>query len=77
MLAVLLGAFGAHALKAIYSEQQITWHQTAFEYHMYHALALMLVGTITSRSTEDSRITNQVNSGKIETSSKNLGNRTV
>ncbi len=38
--AVLLGAFGAHALReALDAEQHELWH-TAVDYHMWHALAL-------------------------------------
>lgn len=45
-LAVIAGAFGAHALKAkLAPELLATWHAGA-EYHMYHALALVLVGAI-------------------------------
>ena len=42
-LAVVLGAFGAHALKArLTSEQLDVWH-TAVQYHVYHALGLFVV----------------------------------
>lgn len=45
-LAVIAGAFGAHGLKAkLAPELLATWH-TGAEYHMYHALALVLVGAI-------------------------------
>ena len=41
LLAVALGAFGAHALAGFASEQQLkTWH-TAIEYQVYHALGLV------------------------------------
>lgn len=40
--AVLLGAFGAHALRQMLDESQRgLWH-TAVEYHAWHALALAL-----------------------------------
>ena len=42
--AVLLGAFGAHALKAMLNEQQIQLWKTASDYHFYHALGLILLG---------------------------------
>ena len=39
--AVLLGAFGAHALRDVLdAEQRELWH-TAVDYHMWHALALL------------------------------------
>lgn len=45
-LAVMAGAFGAHGLKARLSPELLaTWH-TGAEYHMYHALALVLVGVL-------------------------------
>ena len=45
-LAVLLGAFGAHALKTKLSEQMMGVYQTGNQYHFYHALGLLLLGTI-------------------------------
>ncbi|MGQ0501222.1 MAG: DUF423 domain-containing protein [Panacagrimonas sp.] len=45
-LAVLLGAFGAHALKVRLSVEMLAIWKTANEYHFYHALALLLVGVI-------------------------------
>jgi uncharacterized membrane protein YgdD (TMEM256/DUF423 family) len=49
--AVLLGAFGAHALRAILDASHAEiWH-TAVNYHAWHALALALaVGLGTGRS---------------------------
>ncbi len=45
-LAVALGAFGAHGLKAIATQQQLTWFETGTDYHMMHALAILLCGAI-------------------------------
>lgn len=45
-LAVLLGAFGAHGLKAVLTESQLHTYQTATEYLMYHALALVGVSAV-------------------------------
>jgi uncharacterized membrane protein YgdD (TMEM256/DUF423 family) len=43
MLAVILGAFGAHGLKAIVSPSHLdTWH-TAVQYHFYHVFALLFL----------------------------------
>ena len=42
--AVILGAFGAHALKAKLDAAQLQVFETAVRYQMYHAFALMLVG---------------------------------
>jgi uncharacterized membrane protein YgdD (TMEM256/DUF423 family) len=43
-LGVLLGAFGAHALKKILSSEMLAVYQTGVEYQFYHALGLLLVG---------------------------------
>jgi uncharacterized membrane protein YgdD (TMEM256/DUF423 family) len=45
-LAVTLGAFGAHALKARLDDALMKVYQTGIEYHFYHALGLILVGII-------------------------------
>ena len=45
-LAVALGAFGAHALKARLSAEMLAVWRTGVEYHFYHALALLLLGII-------------------------------
>lgn len=43
-LAVVTGAFGAHALQDRLSERALAIWNTATEYHMIHALALILLG---------------------------------
>jgi uncharacterized membrane protein YgdD (TMEM256/DUF423 family) len=48
-LAVAAGAFGAHALRERLSVQQLATFETGVRYQMYHALALFLVGWMTSR----------------------------
>ena len=46
-LAVVLGAFGAHGLQQITSDEKILHgFQTAVQYQMYHSLALLLVAII-------------------------------
>ena len=42
-LAVALGAFAAHSLKARLSADMLTIFETGVRYHMYHALALLAV----------------------------------
>jgi uncharacterized membrane protein YgdD (TMEM256/DUF423 family) len=57
-LGVALGAFGAHGLDAQLQklgrtanlEQRTAWFETGVRYHMYHALALLAVAAIASRS---------------------------
>lgn len=53
-LAVLLGAFGTHALKGQLSEDQARWFKTAFEYHIIHSLGLLVVGIYASRVSSQS-----------------------
>jgi uncharacterized membrane protein YgdD (TMEM256/DUF423 family) len=44
LAAVLIGAFGAHALKARIAPDLMPVYKTGVEYHFYHALGLILVG---------------------------------
>ena len=43
-LAVTLGAFGTHALKGRIVADALGWWQTAVEYQMWHALAVVGLG---------------------------------
>jgi uncharacterized membrane protein YgdD (TMEM256/DUF423 family) len=45
MIAIILGAFGAHALKNILSLEQLSTFETGVRYQMYHALFLLFIGT--------------------------------
>ena len=45
-LAVMVGAFGAHGLKARASEIQLGWWQTATDYFFYHALGMLLIALL-------------------------------
>lgn len=47
LTAVILGAFGAHGLKELISVEQIATFETGVRYQMYHALFLILVGSLT------------------------------
>jgi len=44
MLAIILGAFGAHALKKVLSIEELVTFETGVKYQMYHALFLLFVG---------------------------------
>ena len=46
---VVVGAFGAHALKARLTADMLAVFETGVRYHMYHALALMVVGWAATR----------------------------
>jgi uncharacterized membrane protein YgdD (TMEM256/DUF423 family) len=50
MLAIILGAFGAHALKKVLSLDQLATFETGVKYQMYHALFLLFVGLATELS---------------------------
>ncbi|EGJ29715.1 MULTISPECIES: DUF423 domain-containing protein [Moorena] len=49
-LSVAAGAFASHALKEKLTERALEIFQTGARYQMYHALALMLVALLLSRS---------------------------
>jgi len=44
MLAIVLGAFGAHALKKVLSIEELATFETGVKYQMYHALFLLFIG---------------------------------
>lgn len=46
MLVVILGAFGAHGLKARVGAEQLAWWQTGVQYHAWHALGLLGIGLL-------------------------------
>jgi uncharacterized membrane protein YgdD (TMEM256/DUF423 family) len=47
MLVVILGAFGAHGLKAIVSQRSLEVYQTGVLYQMFHSLGILIVGILT------------------------------
>lgn len=47
-IAVALGAFGAHGLQGKVEDRFLPVWETAVQYHMYHALALLVVGILMS-----------------------------
>lgn len=44
LLAVAVGAFGAHGLKTRIAPELMPVYKTGVEYHFYHALGMILVG---------------------------------
>lgn len=56
-LAVVLGAFGAHALKKRLTEDQQKSFETGVRYQMYHALILIISGISFPFMTSSQRIT--------------------
>jgi uncharacterized membrane protein YgdD (TMEM256/DUF423 family) len=45
-LAVALGAFGAHKLKTVFSEDILQVYETAVKYQFYHVFALLFTGLL-------------------------------
>jgi len=45
-LAIAIGAFGAHGLKAIVTEQMLKVYNTGVEYHFYNTLGLFAIALI-------------------------------
>jgi uncharacterized membrane protein YgdD (TMEM256/DUF423 family) len=48
LLAVILGAFGAHGLQGKLTVKQLSTYHTAVQYQMYHAFALILAGILSN-----------------------------
>lgn len=46
-LAVIAGAFGAHALRSLLQTRQLEVWQTAVQYQFYHVFALLFLSTFT------------------------------
>ena len=44
LLAVIFGAFGAHALKKSFTEDQLKSFETGVKHQMYHAILLVVLG---------------------------------
>ena len=49
-LTVALGAFGAHALKAVLSPAALITYETAVRYQMYHVVALLITGMLMNKA---------------------------
>ena len=48
-MAVALGAFGAHGLRAMVTPEMLAVFETGVRYQMYHALALVAIGLAFAR----------------------------
>jgi uncharacterized membrane protein YgdD (TMEM256/DUF423 family) len=48
-LVVMLGAFGAHGLKAKISVEMLAVYQTGVHYHLFHALGLLVIGLVATQ----------------------------
>jgi uncharacterized membrane protein YgdD (TMEM256/DUF423 family) len=49
LISIVLGAFGAHALKELVKEEQLISFETGVRYQMIHGLALLVLGLNASR----------------------------
>lgn len=54
--AIVLGAFGAHALKQLLTESQLITFETGVKYQMYHALFLLFIGLSQSITEKTKRV---------------------
>jgi uncharacterized membrane protein YgdD (TMEM256/DUF423 family) len=56
MTAIILGAFGAHALKKVLTIDQLSTFETGVRYQMYHALFLIFVVLLPSISQKTKKV---------------------
>lgn len=56
MSAIILGAFGAHALKKVLSLDQLSTFETGVRYQMYQALFLLFIGIMTDLTQKTKKI---------------------
>jgi len=56
MLSIIFGAFGAHALKKVLSQESLDSFETAVRYQMYHALFLLLIANTAFLSVKEKSI---------------------
>lgn len=55
-IAIILGAFGAHALKKVLSPEQLITFETGVRYQMYHAFFLLFISTLTVLSDKSKKV---------------------
>ena len=53
LLAVTMGAFGAHALKAVLSIEMLAVYKTAVTYQMWHALGLGIIALLRQQNPDE------------------------
>lgn len=56
MLAIILGAFGAHGLKKVLGPEEINTFETGVKYQMYHALFLVGLSMLTMATEGTKRV---------------------
>lgn len=56
LLSVVFGAFGAHGLKDIISNESIQTFETGVRYQMYHAILLLFIGSSSYVSVKNKKV---------------------
>lgn len=56
MLAVIIGAFGAHGLEKLMSQENLDTFETGVRYQMYHAFFLLILGNLDLVSEKKSKM---------------------
>jgi len=56
LLAVIIGAFGAHGLENIVSIHAFARYNTGVEYQFYHVMALLVIGVLAAKHETTPRI---------------------
>lgn len=56
LLAVILGAFGAHGLEGKISDYHLDTWNTANQYHFYHTFALLFISTFSRAKSQSIRV---------------------
>jgi len=56
MLSVAIGAFGAHMLKELVGADAIAVYETGVQYHMIHALGLLIIGLTAGQLGESAKL---------------------
>ena len=54
LVAVIIGAFGAHGLEKSLSPHALTRYHTGVEYQFYHVFALIIIGVLKTKQTGSS-----------------------
>jgi uncharacterized membrane protein YgdD (TMEM256/DUF423 family) len=57
-ITIILGAFGAHSLKAVLTQHQLESFETAIRYQMYHVLVLLFVNSYSKFSLKEIKVLN-------------------
>ena len=65
LLSVILGAFGAHALRDLLADSQLSSFETGVRYQMYHGLALIFSGLHADQLPKAKTLSNLFISGTV------------